>query len=105
MGADGHVASLFPHTTALSEDRTLVVAQFVPVLGRHRMTFTYPLINAAEHVILLVTGDDKGEAVHELLGGGADPHELPAAGVRPTDGTLSFVFDAAAARRAGLRPD
>jgi len=105
MGADGHAASLFPHTDALSEDRKLVVAQFVPVLGRHRMTFTYPLINAARHVIFLVTEDDKGEAVRQLLGGGADPQNLPAAGVRPSDGALTFVFDGAAARRAGLRPE
>jgi 6-phosphogluconolactonase len=105
MGADGHTASLFPHTAALTEQDKLVAAQFVPVLGRYRMTFTFPLINAAQDVILLVTGDDKGEAVEELLSGGADPQKLPAAGVSPTDGRLTFVFDAAAGRRAGLRAE
>jgi len=47
MGAEGHTASLYPHTPALAERHRLVAAQFVPVIGRNRMTFTFPLINAA----------------------------------------------------------
>ena len=105
MGGDGHVASLFPLTEALDERKRLVTAYFVPVLGRQRMTFTYPLINAARNVVFLVTGDDKAEAVQKTLQGGPDiRHQLPAAGVCPTDGVLFLVLDAQAASRTGLRP-
>lgn len=96
MGGDGHTASLFPCTPALEETQKLVVAHFVPVLGRHRMTFTFPLINAARHVVLLVTGDDKADAVANLLGPSPD---LPAARVAPSRGLLSIVLDADAARK------
>ena len=103
MGGDGHVASLFPRGEALEECRRLVTAYFVPVLGRHRMTFTYPIINAARNVVFLVTGEDKAEAAQKVLQGGPDVwRELPAAGVALRDGVLFFVLDAPAASRTGL---
>jgi len=103
MGGDGHTASLFPNTQAVDEQEKLVVEHFVPVLGRSRMTFTFPLINAAKNIILMVTGDDKAEAVEKLLDGTEDIASLPAAGVSPPGGQLTIVLDMAAARRAGLR--
>ena len=106
MGGDGHTASLFPDTEALDEQDKLVTAYFVPVLGRNRMTFTFPLINAAKNVVFLVTGADKAQAVAALLSDdqGAADH-LPAARVKPVNGKLTFVLDAAAARQAGMRPE
>jgi 6-phosphogluconolactonase len=103
MGGDGHTASLFPGTRAAEENEKLVVAYFVPVLGRSRMTFTFPLINAARNLILLVTGDDKAEAVARLLRGEAG--DLPAGKVAPKSGTLYVVLDGEAARLSGLSPE
>ena len=106
MGGDGHVASLFPETEALDEKDRLVTAYFVPVLGRQRMTFTFPLINAAKNVVYLVTGADKANAVAALLGNDeAARSRLPASRVQLTDGKLSLVLDVAAARQTGLRPE
>ncbi len=105
MGGDGHTASLFPNTDALKEHKRLVHAGFVPVLGRKRMTFSFPLINAARNVMFLVTGSDKAEAVLGVLGDSEEIRkQLPAAAVRPTDGALIIVLDAAAARLTGLAP-
>ncbi len=104
MGGDGHIASLFPTTKALEEKKRLVVSQFVPVLGRRRMTFTYPLINAARNIILLVTGVDKAEAIERLLGDGEKAKkDLPAAGISPQHGELVIILDQAAAKRSGLK--
>jgi 6-phosphogluconolactonase len=100
MGGDGHVASLFPGTPALEETRKLVTVHFVPVLGRRRMTFTLPLINAARNILFLVTGVDKADPVEKVLGDDrAAAAELPAGRVHPTDGTLIFVMDRGAARK------
>jgi len=96
MGGDGHVASLFPHTDILEEPQRLVVACHVPVLGRNRMTFTFPLINAARNILLLVTGDDKAEVVERIFKQG--DQALPAARVAPQHGTMHVVLDTAAAR-------
>ena len=98
IGGDGHTASLFPGTAALEEREKLVIAHFVPVLGRHRMTFTFPLINAARYVICLVTGDDKAQVMADILGDASEAKtRLPAARINP-QGNLIFAMDAAAAR-------
>jgi len=105
MGADGHTASIFPFTEAATEKKKLVMAYFVPVLGRRRMTFTLPLINAARNIILLVTGGDKASAVARILGDDEEAKKsLPAAGIAPADGKLIVALDAHAARAAGLEP-
>jgi 6-phosphogluconolactonase len=104
MGADGHTVSLFPNTEAIQETQKLVVAYHVPVLGRSRMSITFPLINAARNVILFITGLDKADAVAKFLGN--DPTaraELPISRVNPTCGNFKIILDAAAARAANLK--
>ena len=104
MGGDGHTASIFPNTEAVSETEKLVAAYHVPVLGRNRMTVTFPLINAARNVILFVTGSDKADAVAKLLDN--DPQaraELPVSRVNPARGNFKIILDAAAARAANLK--
>jgi 6-phosphogluconolactonase len=105
MGGDGHTASLFPGTYALEVADRLVLAYHVPVLGRQRMTFTLPLINAARNVLFLITGEDKAEAVSALLN--PDPKAggiTPAARVAPKNGKLTIVLDQAAAKLTSLEP-
>jgi 6-phosphogluconolactonase len=104
MGGDGHTASLFPDTPALDEHDRLVVSQFIPVLGRRRLTFTFPLINAARNVLFLVTGMDKAEAVSQVLSDEPDvASQLPAGRVVPADGKLILVLDSQAARQVSGR--
>jgi 6-phosphogluconolactonase len=103
IGADGHTASLFPDTPALAERSKLIVAQYVPVIGRNRMTFTFPLINAARHVIFLVTGADKADVIARVLSDNpAVRSQLPAGRVQPRSGALTFILDAQAARHASV---
>lgn len=77
MGADGHTASLFPGTLALGERVRLVVWNPMPRPSTHRITMTFPLINAARHRWFLVSGADKATAFDRVQAG-----EVPAAGVR-----------------------
>lgn len=67
MGDDGHTASLFPGTEALKENERLVVANYVPQKSAWRLTFTYLLINAAENVVVLVSGAGKAERLQAVL--------------------------------------
>jgi len=92
LGENGHTASLFPGTPALEvTDRwaTRGLADYEPF---DRMTLTFPAINAAAAVGFLVTGATKHEALVATARG-----EVPASHVRPTDGTLAWFLDAAAA--------
>lgn len=97
MGPDGHTASLFPHTDALNETTRLVVANRVAKLDTWRLTLTYPVLNAAAHVLFLVGGADKAAAVHAVLDGPPNRDEYPSQGVLPTDGVVTFLLDSAAA--------
>jgi 6-phosphogluconolactonase len=89
VGDDGHTASLFPSTAALQEKDKDVVSNFVPRFNVHRITFTYPQINAARRVSFLVNDPKKEEIVQKILEGG---HGLPAEGIRPGDGELVWLL-------------
>ncbi|MCX2727581.1 6-phosphogluconolactonase [Thermomicrobium sp. 4228-Ro] len=102
MGADAHVASLFPGTKALHETEHLVVANEVPALGTVRITFTPPLIRAARHVIVLVTGSEKAAAVRAALEETDDPDRVPAHILRGAHGTVVWILDRAAAHDLSL---
>lgn len=98
MGDDGHTASLFPDTAALNRDDALVVANHVPKLQADRITFTYPLINAARDVVFLIVGAGKRETLHGVIDGPEQRQHFPSQGVRPTAGKLTWLVDEAAAQ-------
>jgi len=93
IGADGHTASLFPRHQALTETGRWVVPVHAPADPPWRVTMTVPLINAARHVLFLVTGKEKATAVRDLQKG----EPLPASMVHPADGSLTVLVDADAA--------
>lgn len=99
MGEDGHTASLFPHTSALQERTRLVVSNPVPALQTTRLTLTLPVLNAAAHVLVLVSGATKAETLQRVLFGPHRPEDLPVQAVRPLTGTLTWLVDAEAASR------
>lgn len=93
MGEDGHTASLFPQTTALSETTRACVANYVPQLGAWRLTLSAPYINAARHKLFMVSGAEKATALQKVLSETRDPQRYPA---QLIDGAL-WLIDAAAA--------
>ena len=96
IGGDGHTASLFPETSALEVTDRLVVANPVPKLDTTRLTLAVPVLNAARDVNFLVAGEDKAEALKEILEGDADPRRYPAKLVQPPGGPVWMVDRAAA---------
>ena len=97
MGGDGHTASLFPGSKALEENKLWVCPNFSPRLEKFRMTLTYPVLNAAEEVIFLVSGADKAETLRQVLEG--PPGRFPAQGIKPVNGRLRWFVDDAAAKQ------
>ena len=96
MGPDGHTASLFPGTAAVHEMNKRVAANWVPKFNTWRITFTRPVINHAECVLLMVCGQDKASPVREVMGQGS-PETYPVKYVQPTHGELIWLLDRAAA--------
>lgn len=97
MGPDGHTASLFPHTRALSVTDHIVSSNYVPKLETFRITLTVPVINNAAVVVFLVAGADKATALSAVLEGPPNSDEYPAQLVAPADGDLYWLVDQAAA--------
>lgn len=96
LGPDGHTASLFPGTTALDEKQKKVVANYVEKLETWRITFSYPLINAASHVMFLVEGEGKADVLKEIIDDDNDNH--PAHNIQAKH-TLHWYLDGQAARQ------
>lgn len=97
MGADGHTASLFPGTEAIHERPWWVVENYIPKLDTWRITLTPEAINAAANVIFMVSGADKAETLREVLQGPYSPDKYPAQLVRPENGQVWWMIDAASA--------
>lgn len=99
LGSDGHTASLFPFARAL--DVTDAWATWSPPGTTpplvDRITLTYPVLNAARQVVFLVSGGNKAVALRDILDGQARREPRPAAGVKPVDGTLTWLVDKEAA--------
>jgi 6-phosphogluconolactonase len=98
LGPDAHVASLFPSKPEKNVTDRLVVG--VPEAGMDplvpRISLTLPALNAARHVVFLVTGAEKAEALRRAFGDPPDPSS-PAAHVRPPAGELTVFLDPPAA--------
>lgn len=98
MGADGHTASLFPHTAALRAKVEIAVANYVDKLYAHRITLTALTINNARNVTFVVAGEDKAEALKQVLEGEPQPELYPSQLIRPRNGCLLWMVDEQAAR-------
>lgn len=102
MGADGHTASLFPGSSALKESSRFTAATRLRTSREWRITFTFPVINHARHVLFLVTGVAKSSAVSRVLRKG-NGRALPAQRVNPKKGHLFWYLDADAASKIPVR--
>lgn len=96
MGPDGHTASLFPGSKGLEEKERWVIANWVEKFKSARITFTFPVLNAARTVLLLVAGADKADMLREVLVAKCD---YPVQHVQPLNGAKIWLLDRAAAAR------
>ncbi|HVL63846.1 MAG TPA: 6-phosphogluconolactonase [Actinomycetota bacterium] len=94
VGADAHLAALFPGDPAVDEIQRLCVAVDRPD-GMRGITLTGPALTSARRVIVAAAGPDKAEAVGRAFGDDS-PMKSP---VRLLAGAphLTFLLDEAAA--------
>jgi len=97
MGEDGHTASLFPHTEPVHETKRLVRFNRTETATPHeRMTMTFPLLNSARLMGVLITGGKKAAMLQRVATGDDAVIDLPIKGLRPIEGELKWYLDAAA---------
>jgi 6-phosphogluconolactonase len=97
IGADGQIASLFPHSGALRKRKRLVIAERVDAMKGYRITMTVPVLNNAAHAIFLVSGEDKADALRAAINGDYQPLRYLAQLIRPRNGKTLWLIDRAAA--------
>ncbi len=93
VGEDGHTASLFPHTEALSAEGRLVVANHVTQKNSWRMSFTFDCINAARNISLYVLGSGKAEILATIFSSPYDPTLYPSQRVGTSEHKAQWIID------------
>lgn len=101
LGPDGHTASLFPGTSAVTEQRHWTSPATPKGQTLARITLTLPVINAAANIIFLVTGETKAAMVQQIIDNPSAQPPLPAQLVKPTAGKIIWLLDKAAAQQLG----
>lgn len=93
MGADGHIASLFPNSYAHFDTEDLVTTVYLLNGDYNRITLTYPVLRAARHLIVLISGHEKADIVKEVLLGEPDDVKYPAHTLWPSLSKITWIVD------------
>ncbi len=99
MGDDGHTLSLFPGTPAIHEEKLWVTSFFLKAQNMHRITLTKNIVNHSNHIVFMISGSEKANAVYQVLEGEKNPDLYPSQVIIPTQGELHFFADEAAASK------
>ena len=98
LGEDGHMASIFPNSSALNMTKRNVVAVYSEAHDNWRLTMTLSLINRSKNIIFMVSGKKKAAilaAIHENPEN--NKAEYPASQINLKEGNIYWLLDEAAA--------
>jgi 6-phosphogluconolactonase len=98
MGTDGHTASIFPDQMQLMHSERICEVARQPETGQYRITLTGPVINNAERVCFMISGEDKATVLASIINGEKGSEKLPAAHIKPLHGKLEWYLDEKAAQ-------
>ena len=105
LGADAHIASIFPGSSLLDSERDVrglegsrVRALWVHHLNAWRITLTPAEVLNARAILVLASGAEKATAVHAALDAPTDVTRWPAQLLRAAGDRVEWIIDAAAAR-------
>ncbi|MHB8420080.1 MAG: 6-phosphogluconolactonase [Myxococcales bacterium] len=98
LGDDGHTASIFPSSPALTESDRWVLAVPAPTTVPPpipRITLTAALLTRARFVLLLISGASKKEALARMLAPQGDELSCPARLIHRCQGEVTVLCDRA----------
>ena len=99
VGEDGHTASLFPESAALSEKKKFAVPVYIEKLRSWRISLTLPVLNNAMSVLFLVTGFNKADILKEIIGNKEKRAKFPAGLISPVAGNVKWLIDRGASSK------
>lgn len=98
MGTEGHTGSLFPNSYAPFNKENLACVVYVLDNTLNRITLTHPVLRAAAHVVVLVSGQEKAEILKEVLTEEPDEVKYPIHVLWPILQRITWLVDDAAAK-------
>ena len=93
MGADGHIASLFPNTVSVFETKDIVTAVYMMGDMPSRITLTRLVLTAAKHIVVLISGEEKAETLRNVLQSSPDEIKYPVHTLWPVLDKVTWLID------------
>jgi 6-phosphogluconolactonase len=103
VGEDAHIASLFPGSSLLTEERRRAAAAWAPHLKAYRISLTPPALLGSKHVVVLVAGAAKARAVAAAFDKAVNVERYPVHLLREAGDRVEWFIDRAAARDVSSR--
>jgi 6-phosphogluconolactonase len=97
IGEDGHTASIFPGQQHLMSSEQICAVSLNPS-GQNRITLTGRILNNAEAIVFLVTGEKKAEIVRSIVENLPGATGYPASRIKPVYGSLDWYLDSQAGK-------
>lgn len=98
MGIEGHTGSLFPNSYAPFITENLVCVVYVLDEKLNRITLTHPVLCAASHLAVLVSGKEKADILKEVLTHEPDEVRYPIHTLWPILDKVLWLVDSEAAK-------
>ncbi len=98
MGTEGHTGSLFPDSYAPFDTEDLACVVYVLDQKLNRITLTYPVLRAACHLVVLVSGEEKADILKEVLTSEPDEVRYPIHVLWPILDKVTWLVDKKAAK-------
>ena len=67
MGSDGHIASLFPYSNLLKENKKYISTTKKEYNGSRRVSLTFPILNNSKNIILAIKGKNKYDLFSRII--------------------------------------
>ncbi|MCK5640695.1 MAG: 6-phosphogluconolactonase, partial [Gammaproteobacteria bacterium] len=98
MGTEGHTGSLFPNTYASFETHDLVSVVYELDKEYSRITLTYPVLRAANSLVVLVSGKEKADILKAVFTNEPDEVQYPIHFLWPVLDKVTWLVDKDAAK-------
>jgi len=102
MGVEGHTGSLFHNSFAPFDTENLASVVYVLNEKLNRITLTHPVLCAASHLAVLVSGEEKAGILKEVLTSEPDEVRYPIHILWPILDKVTWLVDSEAARFISL---
>lgn len=98
MGVEGHTGSLFPNSYACFDTEDLACVVYVLDEDLNRITLTHPVLRAASHLVVLISGEEKAGILKEVLTSEPDEVRYPIHALWPVLDKVTWLIDKQAAK-------